>query len=584
MAYLRISSVSGVPNADAQNLHAFLSSCTDDIRGACGAVEDFLKEQPPEAALGFFRLCFPLLLQKVFGFHDSASSSSSAWLVRATDEQSASALRSLLHPSGHLFVSLLALDREKAVQFVFPNERLPLRVRQLLLLDRGVTLLSHTSELFKNRTKVSNVGGLQLQLDLFEYYMFWFAYYAASCEDYGSAQSASGTKHNRRSFSHWVSGVHPTSTHHSTKPNTLRYALYLQLLHLYLTHFVQLHHFSGMVHIPGTTSLSQGGFLFLTTLEFWLMKDDSWPLQTSQLGVTTTGFTHSGLELDAVRLIVNHSNNLLKASLDTQHGTCEAGSLVAAGRGSGFPLFVGSRAFCSLTRGSGTNLPNFQLLQRPLYRFISRAFEYWPAGISVKQAWYLVDLWVDYMQPWFSDVDEKSAAMVDDTHKHGRRGFSAMWKGYVTKNDPFYTTLVVHFLYFALKYVSSNLEPVLEMTAKVLGTLAESKDLLGLLRKVESAVVAKMDIEHVLSTDIDWEERAPSNESNLSYSLSPAPSQEMQRSCLFALGEGGAFHTFQMLVLQCEAEIQFVAPESQRNRLNARAARRRKGSRSSHLF
>eukprot|EP00250_Pteridium_aquilinum_P008410 c17923_g1_i1 orf=3-533(-) len=177
MAYLRLSSASANPNLDAQSLHAFLTSCTDDIAGACRAVEGFLQEQPPEAAVGFFRLCFPVLLQKVFGFQDLASSSSAAWLVRATDEFTASAIRSLLHPSGPLFTSLIALDREQAVQFVFPNERLPPRVRRLLLLDRGVSLLSQTSELFKNRIKVSDVGGLQLQLDLFEYYSFWFAYY-----------------------------------------------------------------------------------------------------------------------------------------------------------------------------------------------------------------------------------------------------------------------------------------------------------------------------------------------------------------------------------------------------------------------
>lgn len=576
MAYLRITSAAGGANRDAQDLHAFLVSCTDDIGAACGAVEAFLKEQPPEAALGFFRLCFPLLLQKVFGFHDSASASSLAWLVRATDEQSASALRSLLHPSGHLFVSLLALDREKAVQFVFPNERLPLRVRRVLLLDRGVTLLSQTSELFKNRMKVSNVGGLQLQLDLFEYYMFWFAYYAASSEDDGSFQSVSAMKHNRpspsRSFSYWVSSLHPTSSHHSTKRTSSCYALYLQLLHLYLTQFVQLEHFTGVLHIPGTTCLSHGGFLLLTVLEFWLMKDDTWPLQASQLGAVNTGFTHSGVELDAVRLIVNHSNRLLKACLDLHYGAYEAGNLVAAAGVPGCHSILGSPSLFSPTRQlspSSTDIPNVQLLQRPLYRFISRAFVYWPAGISVKQAWYLVELWVDYMQPWMVDANEKSGANVDDTLKYRGRGFSALWQGYVTRNYPFYTALVVHYLNFALKYVSSNLEPVLEMTTKVLGTLVSSKDLLELLRKLDlaiSIVPGKMGIERVLSTDMDWEENAPSsNESKLTPAFSlPTAQEEMQKSHLFALGEGGAFHTFQMLISQCEAEILFVSPESQR--------------------
>lgn len=474
MAYPRLLSVSGGPNLDAQSLHAYLVSCKDDIVGACRAVEAFLQEQPPESALGFFRLCFPVLLQKVFGFQDSGSSSSSAWLVRATDEHTASALRSLLQPSGPLFTSLMALDREQAVQFVFPNERLPLRVRRLLLLDRGVSVLSQTSELFKNRITVSNVGGLQLQLDLFEYYIFWFAYYVASCDEYGSSQSVLAVKQTRpspsRSFSHWVSGLHHTSNHHGNKPTLTRYGLYLQLLHFYLTHFVQSHHFTGMVHTPGTTRLSQGGFLLLTLLEFWVMKDDPWPLQASQLGAISVGFSHSGVELDALRLLVNHSNSLLKVSLDSHYGSCDAGALVSSGRGPGFYSFTGSPLFASPTCRIGTNMDYTQLLQRPLYRFISRALLYWPAGISVKQAWYLVELWVDYMQPWVLDTDDRLGTNTGSNYSDGNRGvrgFSGMWQGYVTKNYPFYTALVFHFLNFGLKYIRGNLESVLEMTAKV---------------------------------------------------------------------------------------------------------------------
>ncbi|MCO5609327.1 hypothetical protein L7F22_063553 [Adiantum nelumboides] len=106
---------------------------------------------------------------------------------------------------------------------------------------------------------------------------------------------------------------------------------------------------------------------------------------------------------------------------------------------------------------------------------------------------------------------------------------------------------------------------------EVLGTLVESKDLLEVLRKIDSstgAVSAKMDVERVLTTDMDWEEDAPSSESNLNHSLSSLPFQE-RKPRLFALGECGAFHTFQMLILQCEAEIQFVSPESQRSVLKS---------------
>ncbi|KAH7277142.1 hypothetical protein KP509_39G036000 [Ceratopteris richardii] len=571
MASLCVSSASSSPIQSARNLHAFLVSCTNNVGEACRAVDAFLKEQPPEAAIGFFRLCFPLLLQKVFGFQDSASSSSSSsWLARTTDEQSATALRSLLDPSSNLFSSLLALDREKAVEFIFPNERLPGRIRRLLLLDRGATLVSQTSELLKNRMKISSVGGLQLQLNLFEYYFFWFAYYAASCEEFAPTQAIPALTHNLispgRSIRHWVPTLHTVSHHNSTKSAASHHGLYLQLLHAYLTQFVQLHHYSGMIYIPGTNCLSQGGFLLLTLLEFWLMKDDPWPLQGSQLGIGNMGFTHSAVELDAVRSVINHCNRL-KISCNTYTEAYDDAHYTIPGSRS----FLGSPLASPLTWHMGTSkgyVLNADLLQKPLYRFLSRAFLYWPAGISVKQAWYLVEIWIDYMQPWKIDIGEKQAEKFSDTSKFLGKEFSVVWQGHVTRNYYYYTMMVVHFLNFALKYVRANLEPILDMTAKVLGVLVSSKELLDLLRKIElstGSVPGKVETDHSLFEDMDWEENAPNRKSQFGYVFSPI-AEETARNCgLFAPGEGGAFYLFQMLILQCEAEIQLLAPESQKS-------------------
>lgn len=569
MASPRPSAASG-NILDAQSLHSFLVSCPDDMVAACRAVEAFLLHQPPEAALGFFRLCFPVLLQRVFGFQDSASVS--AWIVRAADE---GALRSLLHPTGPLFASLLAVDRENAVQFVFPNERLPPRVRRLLLLDRGTSLLSQTSELFKNHIKVD--GALHLQLDLFEYYIFWFAYYAASFNDQGSLKGFPAIKRSqssrKRSLGRWVSGLHHPFHHHGSSSTASRYGLYLQLLHLYLVHFVQPHQFTGVVHNPGTTDISRGGFLLLTLMEFWLMQDDPWPLQASQLGAIRIVYTPPSAELcDAVRLVVDYGIGLLKASIERQCMSYEAAALVASSRVSGFRSFPGAPALSSPLR-MGIDIDfalDLRLLQRPLYRFISRAFLYWPAGISVMQARYLVDVWLDYMQPWNIDFEGKPGTSTEFKHSEYRasaRGYSAMWQGYVTKNYPFYTTLVVRFLEFALKSVRLNLEVVLEMTAKILGVLAGSKDLLEFLKKIDLAfytVSGRLDHGHGSFGEMDWEESSPTSNNKVHDIFAPQGPHERAQPRLFGTGESGAFQAFQMLILQSEVEMQFASLETQR--------------------
>lgn len=158
---------------DAQRLRSHLLQCTSrDIVPACQAVEAQLQNVGGERVRDFYRLCFPILLRKIFGFEDSTvaaqpSSSAGGWLAQASlpgNDAAARALISLLSPRGTLFSSLLAADKENFVRYVFPTERLPEWVRRLLLLEKGAPILCQVSALFKNRIMEDATGCMQVRV------------------------------------------------------------------------------------------------------------------------------------------------------------------------------------------------------------------------------------------------------------------------------------------------------------------------------------------------------------------------------------------------------------------------------------
>lgn len=156
---------------DAQKLRNYLMQCTD-ISAACQAVEAQLQTVGGEHVRDFYRLCFPILLRKIFGFEDSTvaaqpASSAGGWLAVASapgNEAAARALIALLSPRGSLFSSLLAVDKENFVRYVFPMERLPEWVRKLLSQEKGAQILCQVSGLFRSRIMEDANGRMQVRL------------------------------------------------------------------------------------------------------------------------------------------------------------------------------------------------------------------------------------------------------------------------------------------------------------------------------------------------------------------------------------------------------------------------------------
>ncbi|KAG8050004.1 hypothetical protein GUJ93_ZPchr0009g677 [Zizania palustris] len=129
---------------------------------------DFLRRHVGDHPRAFFADVLPSLLFRVF----VASPTSPSFIdLAAGDSALAELLTSLLSPSGPLLAAVSAADRHALLRFVFPPERLPDWLR--------LALSSSSSDVVISPLLAGRVGS-ELHLSVFEYYIFWFAYYPIS--------------------------------------------------------------------------------------------------------------------------------------------------------------------------------------------------------------------------------------------------------------------------------------------------------------------------------------------------------------------------------------------------------------------
>jgi sphingomyelin phosphodiesterase 4 len=116
------------------------------------------------------------------------------------------------------------------------------------------------------------------------------------------------------------------------------------------------------------------------------------------------------------------------------------------------------------------------LIQRPMYRFVLRAFLFCPIGAVIKNAAQVFSVWLAYMEPWKvtqEELDEYDVSLMNRTETQqsgvGKETlmYTPAWKNYVLSNYLFYSSMVVHFLGFAHKFIHSDVSSVLLMILKV---------------------------------------------------------------------------------------------------------------------
>ncbi|KAM0935558.1 hypothetical protein DsansV1_C29g0213111 [Dioscorea sansibarensis] len=580
----------------AQDLATVIISASPTA--AIAAASAFLRRHSSDQPRAFFSTAFPVLIRRIFGFDEPSNSS---WLSLAADDSTlASDLFALLSPSGPLFSSIAAVDRHALIKYVFPMERLPEWMRFALQSDRYAPILSDLCPLFKSRVREDKIQGCyQLQLNVFEYFVLWFAYYPVCRGNIESPDAACAKKTHGFRLENWTSSLPGLSYSSRRSGRKTEGKLYLRLLYAYLRAFVPKcgigsyqPYRSSLLHYSSSHDVSafmQAEFFVHALIHFWMVDNDFSPLPLNlcrSFGVSfplrvllgeTPPTAGLGEPLD---LMVKYLNCSSIDLLEENEKMMPGGSPAQGWKGSA-SLSVGKSK--NMIPSSESSLDAWNLaLQRPLYRFILRTFLFCPVSTSVKNAAQVCSLWVTFMAPWRTSLEEFVKFEAPEVQKlenvkkgniqsQGRSGEEALytpaWQLYVLSNYPFYSSLVVHFLGFAHKFLHANAVGMIQLVSKVLDILTSSKELVSLLQRVDEACHSKP--------------AGPSSFSDSVYKYIPSIREQMQDwedglcetdadGCfshenwthvlkLFSDTEDGAQNLLQLFVLRAEHEIQEIS-------------------------
>ncbi|WOG86309.1 hypothetical protein DCAR_0205511 [Daucus carota subsp. sativus] len=564
------------------------------IADACAAVESFLAKRTPEQNKFFFTTAFPTLICKLFGFEDAPSSKPNGWteiIANCGDSELNSKVFNFLSPNSVLISSIFAADRLSQVKYVFPTERLPEWMRFMFRNEREVSVLSELCPLFRGRVS-SNAGCLnEVRLNVFEYYMFWFAYYPVckgNSESFETVKAPSGESKRFR-FENWAYSIPVFSQvkRGGGEPKS-ECSLYVKLLYAYLREYVTVGELSSyqpyrssLLHYSGgcdDLSGDKAEFVVYTLMHFWLVDNDFSPLPVNvckSFGVnfsfrSVLGETPPTAGLgEIVNVFVKYLNlismNLADgsdkvASIESPRwGKLGGGGVVKSGD-------VGNRSVGSWNA----------LIKRPLYRFILRTFIYCPMETSIKNASQVFSLWINYIEPWnissedFSGLDVNAGVSSNGTKKEvqsSSSGYSSSWQGFVLINYLFYSSLVMHFLGFAHKFLHTDTEAIVQMVSKVLSILTSSRELINLIKNVDTVFHSKPSgsskpmhnnlyrfVPSIREQLQDWEDGLCENDADGSF-LHENWNKDLQ---LFSDGDDGGQQLLQLFVLRAESELQTV--------------------------
>ncbi|XVF51777.1 hypothetical protein PTKIN_Ptkin04bG0211900 [Pterospermum kingtungense] len=520
---------------------AILASANpSQIAATCSSIDSFLHSHTPDQSRHFFSITFPTLICKLFGFNENATSlpqpqqpqkpqhpQSNGWIELASQpnhQDLSSKIFSLLSPNGTLMNSISAVDRHSLVKYVFPVERLPEWVRFMLSSEKDCRVLSDLCPLFKGKVKEDSVKGslCQIQLNVFEYYLFWFAYYPVCKGNSENLESNTVKKSKKFRLENWTNSIRGFSGSSKREvEQKFEGNLYVQLLYAYLRAFVPI--FDLGAHQPYRSSILnyslkcdgsiifRAEFLVNVLVHYWLVDNDFSPLPVNvckSFGVSfpfrsVLGETPptSGLG-EVVKLFVKYLNLSSVISMDGFDNIEYSES--PRWRASGGFESGKSRDVVSVSSSASSVGSWNSWIQRPLFRFILRTFLFCPVGSSIKNASQVFSVWVSYMEPWtislddFAELDEIVNGSSKDSRKQEAQsqasGYSQLWQRFVLSNYLYYSSLVMHFIGFAHKFLHTDPEVIVQMVLKVVSLLTSSKELIDLIRNVDTVFHSKQAI------------------------------------------------------------------------------------------
>ncbi|XVF13420.1 hypothetical protein REPUB_Repub08aG0206200 [Reevesia pubescens] len=594
---------------------AILASTPSQISATCASIDSFLHSHTPDQSRHFFSITFPTLICKLFGFDDATSlpppppppppkpqlPHSNGWIELASqsnDPDLSAKIFSLLSPNGTLMNSISAVDRHSLVKYVFPVERLPEWVRFMLANEKDCRVLSDLCPLFKGKVKEDLIKGslCQIQLNVFEYYMFWFAYYPVCKGNSENLESNSVKRSKKFRLENWTHSIRGFSgSYKRDMEQKFEGNLYIQLLYAYLRAFVpifdlgahQLHRSSILnysLKCDGSVIFCAEFFVYVL-VHYWLVDNDFSPLPVNvckSFGVSfpfrsVLGETPptSGLG-EVVKLFVKYLN--LSSVISTDGFVNIDYSENPSWRVSGGFDSGKSRDVVSVSPGVCSVGSWNSWMQRPLYRFILRTFLFCPVGTSIKIASQVFSIWVSYMEPWTISLDdfEELDAIANGSSKDVRKqesqsqasGYLPLWQGYVLSNYLYYSSLVMHFIGFAHKFLHTDPEVMVQMVLKVISLLTSSKELVDLVKNVDTVFHSKQAVSGKSTLNNlyrfvpsiheqlkDWEDGLCESDADGSF-LHENWNKDLK---LFSDEEDGGQQLLQLFVLRAGAELQAIS-------------------------
>ncbi|KAL8136641.1 hypothetical protein V2J09_002642 [Rumex salicifolius] len=581
------------------------------ISAAVSAVDSHLHSLSPDQSRHFFSLAFPNLICKLFGFADSSSSPKASppppgWIdavSASADSDLSGKLFNLLSPSGVLMSSISAVDRLGLVKYMFPAERLPDWLRFAMYGERDCQAVSDLCPMLRGRVKDDQVKGklvFQVQLNVFEYFMFWFAYYPVCKGSSVSSKTVSAPKSRKFGLENWTSSL-PVFSGGGTRRGSdqkVEPDLYTRLLYAYLRAFVPMPDANANVNAyqPFSSSLLHYSnsvddavvlrteFFVSTLVNYWLVDNDFSPLPVSVRKLFGLSVPFRPMLGDVppvaglgkvVSLFIRYLTLCSIVASEVPEPAQYGGS--PRWRKSGLTDSVKSLEATAVSTSIPSALPWNSWIQRPLYRFILRTFLFCPVGTSMNNVSGVVSVWIAYMQPWKLSKDDflELDSMMGSSNKIPENGgqskghnYSSVWQDYVLLNYLYYTSLVMHFIGFAHKFLHTNPELVIQMVAKIISVLTCSKELLDLIKNVDTVFHSRQARSckpalhnlYKIVTPIreelqDWEDGLCESGADGSF-LHDNWNNDLQ---IFSDGEDGGQQLLQLFILRAESELQALS-------------------------
>lgn len=389
--------------------------------------------------------------------------------------------------------SISAVDRQSLVKYVFPVERLPEWVRFALQSNRDCRILSDLCPLFKGRIKEDSIKGtsFQIQVNVFEYYMFWFAYYPVCKGNSENSSKISVRKSRRFRLENWSSSFPGFVSSKRGPEQKTECNLYMRLLYAYLRAFVPIYDLtahqpyrSSLLHystIYDGSALLQAEFFVYTLIHFWMVDNDFSPISVNVCKSFGASFPFRSVLSETPPISgLGEVVTLFVKYLNLSAGAVTGGSDLVEYSGSPRWKACGPSDFIKTREITGVSkcLASWNsLIQRPVYRFILRTFLFCPVGVSMKNVSQVLSVWINYMEPWrtslddFPDIDSTGEKPAKFSSKEVSRseacGYSSSWQGFVLSNYLFYSSLVMHFIGFAHKFLHTDAELIIQMVLKV---------------------------------------------------------------------------------------------------------------------